>query len=325
MELKYHFNPVSGKRAMCEATVKECPLVHGSSPDEAMANYEVIMEKQNMLIAQVSAKTTNKTYIPPMYNRAPNARTPLKELSAEDLAETVESEAYSMGMDMKKIESSIALASELHANQKRGPRYFKGEYKHTSPYIEHPLRNALRLMRLGVEDDNLIAATILHDTVEDGAQEYAQNHLGKELDEVTARKELESHIRKEYGDETGDYVMAVTNEYVPKKKIQAMTLEQRHKDYREHVEENIKHSPGAYMVKISDFIDNATGLYHNDLPGQEKGTLKRAKKYLPVVDIFIKHMEKLDLPVSDDNKEVIRGQMDRTKVRLQEIIDKYTD
>jgi len=51
----------------------------------------------------------------------------------------------------------------------------------------------------------------------------------------------------------------------------------RHEQYREHVAASLEGSPWARVVKVSDFTDNAVGLFHTtgeSLP-------RRAGKYLP--------------------------------------------
>ncbi|WML38157.1 HD domain-containing protein [Neobacillus sp. OS1-2] len=59
---------------------------------------------------------------------------------------------------MNVIEKALQIASKAHANQFR---------KHTDiPYITHPVAVGMMLMKAGYGDD-LVAAGILHDTVED--------------------------------------------------------------------------------------------------------------------------------------------------------------
>ena len=53
---------------------------------------------------------------------------------------------------------ALPLASRCHTNQ----------YRRTGePYLAHPLRIARTLYTLGARDDTLLAATLLHDTIED--------------------------------------------------------------------------------------------------------------------------------------------------------------
>lgn len=319
--MAFHFNPETGRKGICKATKKVCPLVHGATAEEAQKNYENMMEKYSSIA--LSKKNSNKKYVIKEPISSVKRKTPLKELAAEDIADTIIIEAKDSGMNVEKVQEAINLATLLHEGQTRGPRVINGVFKDKVNYIEHPLRNTLRLMRLGVEDQNIIVASLLHDTVEDGSQNFAQQFLKKELEENEARQELSNHIRNSFNPEVENIVQAVTNEHIPLKRIQSMSMEERRKIYRDHVDENIKHNSGALMVKVSDFIDNATGLHHNDFEGKEKAILKRALKYLPVIEIFRKRIAENKLPVSEENKKVILGQLDRTEVRLNMLISKH--
>lgn len=56
------------------------------------------------------------------------------------------------------------MASQLHA----------GDQRQSEPYINHPLRVAIRIMsHYGVRDPDVVAAALLHDSVEDHAAELA--------------------------------------------------------------------------------------------------------------------------------------------------------
>jgi len=320
MKSTYHFNPETGVHGICSASKRDCPYVHGSSIDEAKKNYEKVMEDQNLTFSSFTKNSKSPSLSPSDKHLR---RTPLKELEPQDLAKVILVEAKDSGMNVEKIHKSIELATVLHEGQTRGPRWQNGVLKEKVPYIEHPLRNSLRLMRLGVQDQNIVIASVLHDTVEDGSKAYSQKFLGQTLEENDAREVLSNHIEGSYGQEVKNIVQAVTNDYVPVKEVQAMSMEDRRKVYRDHVDHNIKNNVGAYMVKLSDFIDNATGLYHNDMPGKEKAVLKRALKYKPVVQIFRSRMEHLNLPLSNENLQVVLGQLDRTEVRLATLIEKY--
>lgn len=318
--MTYHFNSRTGKTAVCEAKIKECPLIHGDSPEEAQKNYENSMIEYTLVKVKKNNRKTPKE-LQQMSNEI-LLKTPLKHLDTVQLSQTIRHEAVNSGMEVEQIDSAIALASILHSHQKRGPR--EGLDSDKAPYIEHPLRNTLRLIRLGVKDQDIAIGALLHDTVEDGSVQFVEKFHNKKADEPEARKVLSSHIKNAYGTRVSEIVQAVTNDYVPLKEVQRKSLEERHKEYRDHVISQISSDSGAYLVKISDFIDNATGLYHTDIKGSEKATLKRATKYHPMPDKFIEIMKTLPVPLSEENKEVLEGQMNRTKIRLKGIIEKYS-
>lgn len=61
---------------------------------------------------------------------------------------------------MARVLQAAAFAAERHSNQRR-----KG--KQAAPYINHPIGVASCLADAGVEDPVILAAALLHDTVED--------------------------------------------------------------------------------------------------------------------------------------------------------------
>lgn len=315
--MSYHFNSTTGKSAKCNAKIKECPLIHGNSPEEAAKNYEDSMIEHTFTKLKKEDKKTPREF--QQMSSEILLKTPLKNLDTVQLSQTIRYEAIAHKMEIEQIDSAIALASILHSHQKRGPRANLDR----APYIEHPLRNTLRLIRLGVEDQDITIAALLHDTIEDGSIQFVKKFYNKDADEPEARKLLSEHIKNAYGQKVEKIVQSVTNEYMPLKEAQNKTIEQKHKEYRAHVIEQINKDSGSLLVKLSDFIDNATGLYHTDVKGAEKATYKRAVKYLPLIDDFKKALNNQTLPLSKNNKDVIDGQLDRTKVRLTKIIDAY--
>lgn len=311
---RYHFNETTGKTALCKASQRKCPLIHGESEDQARKNHEMIMSKKT-LVSVKKQFTQEELLLAPIEILC---HTPLKDMDTAQLSQTLRYESIALGMDEKVIDSSINLASILHAHQTRRNR---GNFTNV-PYIEHPLRNAVRLIRLGVEDQDIVVAAVLHDTIEDGAKVFVKkfkNQNGK-VDELDARSILSEHIQNAYGNKTLEYVEAVTNDYMADMQL---TPEDKRTIYRNHVKANILHNPGVFLVKVSDFIDNATGLYHNDKPGQEKQVSKQARKYLPVVKVFQDAMNNYELPVSENGHQTITRQLDITAQRLKTIVKKY--
>ena len=72
---------------------------------------------------------------------------------------------------MNKIEKAINFATKAHAGQFR-----KGTDR---PYILHPIETMIIAMRLSYNDDDLVAAAVLHDVVEDTS--VTLNRLEKEF------------------------------------------------------------------------------------------------------------------------------------------------
>jgi GTP diphosphokinase / guanosine-3',5'-bis(diphosphate) 3'-diphosphatase len=98
---------------------------------------------------------------------------------------------------MNKILAAIAFAADKHRNQRRKDAA-------ASPYINHPIALANVLANeAGIDDERVLIAAILHDTVEDTettAQELVR-HFGQEIAdivlEVTDDKSLLKAERKQ--------------------------------------------------------------------------------------------------------------------------------
>lgn len=100
-------------------------------------------------------------------------------------------------MDPRRLLETIAFAADRHRLQRRKDR-------EASPYINHPIAVATVLAAEGeVEDEALIAAAILHDTVEDTetTADELETRFGAEVAglvaEVTDDKSLAKERRKE--------------------------------------------------------------------------------------------------------------------------------
>src|ERR1700744_4544969 len=66
--------------------------------------------------------------------------------------------------ERRRLEDALALAAQLHA----------GDRRQREPYVNHLLRVAIRIMsHYGVRDPDVVAAALLHDSVEDHAAELA--------------------------------------------------------------------------------------------------------------------------------------------------------
>lgn len=118
-------------------------------------------------------------------------------------------------METSLTESALAFARERHAGQVRKDG--------RSPYVVHPTRVGEILRTHGVRDEELLAAAVLHDTVEDTATS---------LDEIRAR----------FGDRVARIVDAVTRR-----------PDQTRRDFTAQMET----APAeAVLVKLADRLDN---------------------------------------------------------------------
>ena len=125
--------------------------------------------------------------------------------------------------NLKILLEAAAFAARKHTRQKR-----KG--KEGEPYINHPLEVANLLASVGgVDDLDVLAAALLHDTVEDTA---------------TTRDEIE----KRFGPAVAGIVMEVTDDKsLPKRERKQLQIE-----HAPHL------STGAKLVKLADKISNVT-------------------------------------------------------------------
>jgi guanosine-3',5'-bis(diphosphate) 3'-pyrophosphohydrolase len=130
--------------------------------------------------------------------------------------------------DIKKLLKAAAFAAEKHTDQTR-----KGA--NAEPYINHPLEVANLLANIGkIDDTDLLAAALLHDTVEDTG---------------TTPEEIE----KLFGKKVRKYVMECTDDKsLPKARRKELQVE-----HAPHL------SRGAKQIKLADKISNITDIMNH--------------------------------------------------------------
>lgn len=128
------------------------------------------------------------------------------------------------------IREAITFATQVHEIDQKQKR--KGK---DIPYITHPLTVGLILSQAGASDE-VIAAGILHDTMEDSIY---QKKVTKEM------------LIERFGDEVAELVESVTE------KNKDLSWEERKREALEHV----KHfSHGSLLVKSADVVSNLSDL-----------------------------------------------------------------
>ena len=126
------------------------------------------------------------------------------------------------------IVKAIHFASIKHRKQRRKDRS-------ESPYINHPVAVAHAISEVGgVDDPEILAAALLHDTIEDTK---------------TTPEELE----KEFGGKVRQYVEEVTDD-------KSLPKAERKKKQIEHAKTLSK---GAALIKLGDKISNVTDVLDN--------------------------------------------------------------
>lgn len=201
-------------------------------------------------------------------------RVPLKKMDASMLVFELDREtARLMPLETELITSAATMASFLHREQTRSVR---GDLPKV-PYIEHPLRVALRLIRWGVTDAEIIAAALLHDVLEDCVAELLAvfGHDGEDGIDCLTRL---------YGNRIAWLVEQVTNPDASEGV-----------SYLGHLRLLAGLASPALLIKASDLKDNAGSIAHQ-LGYNEKldaRMLRLTGKYLPVTPVVITGLEQM--------------------------------
>lgn len=189
--------------------------------------------------------------------------------------------------DVERVTDAIQVASYLHRHDVR--RGGRGKLPNP-PYIEHPLRVAIRMYSyFGVGDPDWIIAAILHDTVEDHPFEFSefQGAHPRVESEQEARGYALNFIGQRFGYRAASIVEDVSNPVlsipvgVDKAERNRLKMEQ----YHSHVVPVIKRSDAALVLKLSDFVDNAGSLHHHYALG-ERGVEYFLNRYEPLIPIY---------------------------------------
>jgi transposase InsO family protein len=198
--------------------------------------------------------------------------------------------------ERQRLADALELASRLH----------RGDRRQNEPYINHPLRVAIRIMsHYGIRDPDVIVAALLHDAVEDHAAELAPGGPA-----ATARTEAALQVLAErFGPRVAELVAAVTNpEYDPGR--------DRHVQYREHVAASLDASPWARVIKASDFTDNGAGLLYTTGPRVPE----LAGKYAQLVPVLRELINRPDTPLDRRARQRVLDQLDRAEERFAAIL-----
>ncbi len=152
-----------------------------------------------------------------------------------------------------------------------------------------------------VTDPDVACAALLHDAIEDHAEDITPGGI---------RKNAFGALSRQFGERTAEMVAAVTNPvYNPGR--------DEHEQYREHVTASLQAAPWARVIKASDFTDNAVGLFHTTGPKLSK----LATKYHPLVPVLRELILRPDTPLDPDVKDMITGQLNNAEDRFAAISD----
>lgn len=154
---------------------------------------------------------------------------PVEDVFDEEAPRERNSSPEDSGKVQERLLEAIDFSAYKHRNQRRkNPKQ--------TPYINHPISVATRLVKSGVHDTDVLISAILHDTVEDTDTTIAE-------------------IRDTFGPAISSIVSQCTdNKSLPKQERKRLQIE--HAPYCTHE---------AKLVKLADKLDNLTGLL-SDIP-----------------------------------------------------------
>lgn len=182
-------------------------------------------------------------------------------------------------------------ALSLHGAQARRP---SGE-----TYGNHLLRVAARIVNdFGLLDKELLIAALYHDAVED----QLANLCG---DETPSREKAYEILATHYGARVSKAVEGVTN---PEELKGRQDRELRNQLYVAHVIEECTNNHDCFVIKLSDFFDNAMRMQYNLDPAAKA---RGARKYGPLFDYFVDYLLRREVKISH--------------VRRAELIDMVVD
>ncbi|MGH8558426.1 MAG: HD domain-containing protein [Methylococcales bacterium] len=166
------------------------------------------------------------------------------------------------------ILKAVHFAAKKHRDQRRKDHV-------SSPYINHPIAVALMLAEIGnVDDPEVIAAALLHDTVEDTD---------------TSPEELEVQF--------GARVRSLVEEVTDDKSLKKMERKRR------QIEHASQLSSGAALVKLGDKISNVTDI--TNAPPAD-WDLKRRLEYLDWAEAVISNCPQVNRSLENYFAQALR-------------------
>jgi guanosine-3',5'-bis(diphosphate) 3'-pyrophosphohydrolase len=164
---------------------------------------------------------------------------------------------------------AAAFAARKHTGQKR-----KG--KDEEPYINHPIEVANLLVAVGgVDDIDVLAAGLLHDTIEDTG---------------TTRADIEA----KFGSRTADIVVELTDDKsLPKAERKRLQVE-----HAPHL------SPEAKLVKLADKISNITDILERPPDDWDD---KRRREYVDWGEAVVSRLRGINAGLESKFDEVVRS------------------
>jgi|ERR1043165_6171092 guanosine-3',5'-bis(diphosphate) 3'-pyrophosphohydrolase len=165
-------------------------------------------------------------------------------------------------MNIARLLRALDFAAAKHREQRRK------QAPGTTPYINHPIAVARLLAEVGgVEEEDILIAAVLHDTVEDTA---------------TTPQELE--------DAFGPVVRRLVEEVTDDKRLPKA---QRKRLQIEHASQL---SPGAALIKLADKISNVRDLAESP---PADWSIERVREYITWAEAVVQNCPRVNRPLED--------------------------
>ena len=195
----------------------------------------------------------------------------------------------------------VMYAMSLHSGQAPRP---SGEQ-----YANHVVRVASRIVNdFHIVDQELFITGLLHDVVED----QLDNLCGHPN---ATREEAYAILESKYSKRVSDAIKGLTNDEYSDPGISREELNDR---YAQHVMDACDTNWDCYIVKLSDFFDNAMQLQRNT---QAEARIKGARKYLPLFDYFShKLIDDSTLPIPQRVKVELAAQITTQKAYALQLL-----
>jgi guanosine-3',5'-bis(diphosphate) 3'-pyrophosphohydrolase len=160
--------------------------------------------------------------------------------------------------DVSILLKAIHFAADKHRDQRR-------KDVNASPYINHPIHVAQILSEVGVDDPEILAAAVLHDTVEDTETSLAE-------------------LVREFGDRVARIVSEVTDD-------KSLSKADRKRLQIEHA---LELSEEGALVKIADKISNVADVSNNPPSDWDQS---RRIEYLDWAERVVKNCPVVSMPL----------------------------
>lgn len=213
----------------------------------------------------------------------------------------------------QQFQYAIVSATIWHQGQTRANR---ANFPRT-PYIEHPLRNMLRAYRWGITDSDVLAAIILHDTVEDCADKIT-GYKTREHNAHEQREEACSILEERFSTRVKDLVLAVSNPIMSKEEKKSQTQQQKNEQYAAHLEQVLV-DPDVFVVKFSDYIDNAGSLQHQYDENKKEKFSNMYSKYAYALDVFQRSYDHVCESYSENQQDHLEDSL----IAIEKNLDKF--